>query len=350
MPTLSALLTHIGFAGAVFVLSFVLTIAMERGVRIMDLPNERSSHHRPVPKSGGVAIVTAFVLGCMVIYWVADVARIEDRHFWGFLGCAIVLALVSFVDDVMQRTFLVKAFTQALCTVIVLGTGVVLSLLAFPVIGEMQLGWTGYAVTFLWMVGLTNAYNFMDGLDGLAGGVTVIAGAFLGGIALSQDSTFVYMVSYVLLASTAGFLVMNWSPAKIFMGDVGSAFLGFAFATLAVIGANLDRGHLSFYVVPMLLFHFIFDTAFTFFRRLARGEKVYLPHRTHLYQLLNRTGFSHRAVSLLYCAMTVAQGIGACVVVIVEPQHKVLVFVPFLLFYAVCAWWIVQRARGAGVI
>jgi UDP-GlcNAc:undecaprenyl-phosphate GlcNAc-1-phosphate transferase len=100
----------------------------------------------------------------------------------------------------------------------------------------------------------------------------------------------------------------------------------------------------------MLLFHFIFDTAFTFFRRLARGETVYLPHRTHLYQLLNRTGFSHRAVSLFYCAVTVAQGIGACVVVIVEPRHKLLVFVPFLVFNAVCAWWTVRRARAAGVI
>jgi UDP-GlcNAc:undecaprenyl-phosphate GlcNAc-1-phosphate transferase len=350
MLALSALLTHIGFGGAVFVLSLALTRVMERGVRIMDLPNERSSHHRPVPKSGGVAIVTAFVLGCLVIYWVADVARIEDRHFWGFLGCAVVLALVSFVDDVTQRSFLVKAFTQALCTVIVLGTGVALSALSFPIVGEMQLGWAGYAITFLWMVGLTNAYNFMDGLDGLGGGVAVIAGAFLGGIALWQNSAFVYMVSYVLVASTAGFLVLNWPPAKIFMGDVGSAFLGFAFATLAVIGAGLDRGHLSFYVVPMLLLHLIFDTAFTFFRRLGRGEKVHLPHRTHLYQLLNRTGFSHRAVSLFYCALTVAQGIGACLVVMVEPRQKALVFVPFLLFYVICAWWTVRRARVAGVI
>ena len=334
----------------ILVLAATLTFMMVNLVQVMDIPNERSSHTQPLPRSGGVAIVIAFTAGCLAIYFAADVARIDGRYFWGFLLCAILLAVVSFIDDVTQRSFVVKFFTQMLCTVVVLGADVVIGRLAVPVLGELPLGWLGYVLTFLWMVGLTNAYNFMDGLDGLVGGVAVIAGGFLCGIAYSQESYFVYLASYALIASVGGFLVFNFPPAKIFMGDVGSAFLGFTFATLAVIGANQDRSHLSFYVVPMLLFQFIFDAAFTFFRRLAGGEKVFLPHRTHLYQLLNRTGFSHKTVSLFHYAIAAIQGLGACAIVNVEPNQRMLVFVPFLTFNIIYARWTLRRAKAARLV
>ena len=343
------MVSHVAFAGAIFVLAAALTWVMARVVRVMDVPNARSSHARPVPKSGGVAIVTAFSAGCLVIYFVAEVARIEARFFWGFLLCGILLAVVSLVDDVMQRTFAIKILAQMICTVAILAAGITITWLPIPVLGEVPVVWTGYVLTFLWMVGLTNACNFMDGLDGLVGGVAVIGGAFLCAIAWSMESYFVYLTSYALVASVLGFLVFNFPPARIFMGDVGSAFLGFTFAALAVIGAVFDRGHVSLYVVPMLLLQFIFDTAFTFFRRLARGEKVYQPHRVHLYQLLNRTGFSHRQVSLFHYAVAVAQGVGAFVLVKLEPGQRILAFVPFLAFNCVYAWWTIRRATAAGL-
>jgi UDP-GlcNAc:undecaprenyl-phosphate GlcNAc-1-phosphate transferase len=347
--TTSAFFSHLGFAAALFALAAVLTWVMARLVRVMDVPSVRSSHARPVPKSGGVAIVTAFAAGSLVVYSVADIARISDLHFWGFLLCAILLAIVSFVDDVTQRSFAVKVAAQVVCVVAMLTMGVKLSLLYVPLAGEMALGWLGYLLTFLWIVGLTNAYNFMDGLDGLAGGVGVIAAVFLGAIALWQHSNFVYLMCYVLAASTAGFLLFNLPPARIFMGDVGSAFLGFTFASFAVIGANLDAGHLPFYVVPLLLFHFIFDTFFTFVRRALRGEPVLLAHRTHLYQLLNQTGFSHGAVALYHCAVTAAQGVGAVVLVNLDLKHRMYVFVPFLAYQTMYAAWVMRRSRMRGI-
>src|SRR5205823_6046963 len=208
----------------------------------------------------------------------------------------------------------------------------------------------GYPLTALWLLGLVNAYNFMDGLDGLAGGVAVIAGIFLCALAFRQSSWFVYLTSYVLIASVAGFLVFNFPPARIFMGDVGSAFLGFTFAGLAVIGAQLDVGRLSFYVVPLLLFHFIFDTFFTFIRRMASRQPVHLAHRAHLYQLLNQTGFSHAAVSLYYWALTVVQGLAAFVLVNLDARQRIYVFAPFLVYYAVYAWWVLRRARARGLL
>jgi len=343
-------LTHLAFAGTIFLCSVALTYVMTRFVRVMDMPNPRSSHSGPVPKSGGIAFVATFVIGSVIIYFAAEVARIDDRYFWGYVISAVLLAFVSFIDDVTQKTFLAKIFTQVLCVSVVLASGVIITRLAIPYWGEVSLGGLGYVLTFLWILGLTNAYNFMDGLDGLAAGVAVIAAGFLCAIALQQKSVFVYMSSYVLLAGAAGFLVFNFPPARIFMGDVGSAFLGFTFATLAVIGANLDLGHLSFYIVPMLLFHFIFDTVFTFSRRLLRGEKVYLPHRTHLYQLLNRLGYSHRAVAFFHYAVTVAQGFAAFVSIGLSAERRLLVFIPFLVFNIVYARWVLGRAKAMQLI
>jgi len=343
-------LSHLAFAGAIFVCSAALTYVMARYVRVMDEPNERSSHSHPVPKSGGIAFVATFLIGSLIIYFVADVARIDDRYFWGYVVTAVLLAVVSFVDDITQKTFFVKVLTQMVCVCVVLTSGVVLTRLAIPYWGEVELGWVGYVLTFLWILGLTNAYNFMDGLDGLAAGTAVIAAAFLCAIAFQQKSAFVYISSYVLLAGAAGFLLFNFPPAKIFMGDIGSAFLGFTFATLAVIGSSLDLGRLSFYIVPMLLFHFIFDTFFTFGRRLMRGEKVHLAHRTHLYQLLNRTGYSHRAVALFHYAVGIAQGVAATVSIDLAADRRLLVFIPFLAFEIAYARWVLTRARKMGLI
>jgi UDP-GlcNAc:undecaprenyl-phosphate GlcNAc-1-phosphate transferase len=343
-------LSHLAFAGTIFLCSAALTYVMARYVRVMDVPNDRSSHSLPIPKSGGFAFVFTFVIGSVIIYFVADVARIDDRYFWGYVISAVLLAIVSFVDDVTQKTFVVKVLTQMLCVGVVLASGVILRRLAIPYWGEVELGSVGYVLTFLWILGLTNAYNFMDGLDGLAAGVAVIAAGFLCAIALEQKSAFVYISSYVLLAGAAGFLIFNFPPAKIFMGDIGSAFLGFTFATLAVIGSSLDLGRLSFYIVPMLLFHFIFDTFFTFTRRLARGEKVLRAHRTHLYQLLNRTGYSHRAVSLFHYAVSVAQGFAAFISIDLAADRRLLVFIPFLLFEIVYARWVLSRATRMGLI
>ena len=348
--TFFALLTHLGFFAALLALSSLITWIMVNSAQVMDIPNERSSHSRPVPKSGGIAVVLVFLVGTMAIYFYARVARIDDWQLVSFISCGVLVAAVSFVDDITQSSFFAKAVAQAVCTGLVLASGLVIKNLNLPILGDVPLGGVGYVLTFLWIVGLTNAYNFMDGLDGLAAGVAVVAGAFLVAIAFSQNSLFVYLTTYTLIAGVAGFLVFNFPPARIFMGDVGSAFLGFTFATLAVIGASLDRGHLSFYVVPLLLFQFIFDTIFTFVRRLIRGERVHQAHRSHLYQLLNRMGFSHLQISLFHYAVAVAQGVGACLLVAVDQKYRGLVLLPFLLFNAIYAWWTVRRAGERGLL
>ncbi|MBI5900181.1 MAG: glycosyltransferase family 4 protein [Rhodocyclales bacterium] len=348
--TFVRLLTHAGFFAFLFLASALLTLVMVRRVRIMDVPNDRSSHSVPTPKSGGVAFVSIFLIGSIWVYVVADVTRIANFHFFGFIACAAILATVSFIDDITQKSFLFKLAAQALCASFVLMADLVVRFANIPLIGIVELGPFAYLITFVWLLGLINTYNFMDGLDGLAAGVAVIAALFLAVIAFRESSYFVYISSLILAAGVAGFLVFNVSPAKIFMGDVGSAFLGFAFAMLAVIGASYDRGHLNFFLVPLLLFHFIFDAAFTFFRRLMNGENVLSPHRSHVYQLLNRLGRSHRQVAGLYYLATVVQGTAAWILIELPSPMRPWVFLPFLMIYFVVAVITVRKAQTSGLV
>lgn len=311
----------------------------------MDIPNARSSHKMPTPRAGGVAIVVTFIIGIMVIFMLADKAQIHQEYFWGFLLSAMLIALISFYDDLKAYTFKIKLITHLVAIVVVLVTGIVLDQLALPLVGNVVLGWVGYAITFVWLLGLTNAYNFMDGVDGMAALTAIIACSFFAWISFHLGSYFVYILSYTILAGAAGFLFWNWSPAKIFMGDTGSAFLGFVFACMAIIAARYDVSHTTFLVIPMLLFHFIFDTTFTLSRRAMAGENVTQAHRTHLYQLLVRMGLTHARVTLLYGLMAIIQGFAAVWMVQSPGELRLWFFVPFIVLYFVLARRIVRQAR-----
>lgn len=348
--TWSALLDHGLFAAGLFCLSVCITWLMQKRVRIMDSPNERSSHTEPTPKSGGIAIVATFMAGILAIYLLGDRTPIAQWYFIGFILSALLIALVSFYDDINYKSFSMKLGSQMIAATVVLAFGLVIDVLTVPWTAQIHFGWLAYPITFLWIVGLTNSFNFMDGLDGLAGGVAVIVSFFFGIITLSQGSTFVYITCYAILSGSLGFLLFNFSPARIFMGDVGSAFLGFVFATIAIIAGLYDHSHTSFLVMPLLLFNFIFDTGFTFIRRLFKGEYVTQAHRTHLYQLCNQLGASHRTVSLSQYAMCIAQGLGALYMVNIPGEPRLLVFLPFLAFQVVYAWIIVGKARRQGIL
>jgi UDP-GlcNAc:undecaprenyl-phosphate GlcNAc-1-phosphate transferase len=170
----------------------------------------------------------------------------------------------------------------------------------------------------------------MDGLDGLAGGTAAIAGLFLCLVAVLLGDSAVALLSLLLAATSAGFLALNFPPARIFMGDVGSQFLGFTFAALGVLLAHSDTTGTIILVVPLLLFHFVFDTSFTVLRRLRRGENLAAAHRSHLYQLLNRSGLSHRQVAGAHYAMAIIHGCAALWFVGAAPSQRWLVFVALL--------------------
>ncbi|RPF96447.1 MAG: glycosyltransferase family 4 protein [Rhodospirillaceae bacterium TMED63] len=341
---------HILFAIALFALSVVTTYVVLR-LGILDEPNHRSSHDQPTPSTGGIAIFVAFVGGFATVWFVSDEARLSTFHLAGFAVAATGIASVGFLDDLNKlKTFKIKLAAQVAAAMMLLVFGIVFSRVSLPVIGAFDLGWLGYPLTVIWVVAMTNIFNFMDGLNGLAGGVAVTVAAFLCAVTYIEGSFFVYILCYVMAASAAGFLLFNFPKARLFMGDVGSQFIGFAFAALAVIAAEIDASRTSFLVVPLLFFNFIFDTIFTLLRRALGGEDITQAHRTHLYQLLNRIGWSHVQVSLLHFLMTALQGIGALMLVGYGPDERMIVFLPFLAGQIVYATLVIQGARRRGIL
>ena len=279
-----------------FILSFVLTYIMRRHAltqNIIDIPNERSSHSVPTPRGGGLAIVLSFYSALLLIYYLGI---LDSTVFYGLLGLASI-ALIGFIDDhrhIAARYRLIVHFSAAAWTCYWLGVipwgdthnSLVLSLL-----------WGGSLFYLVWML---NLYNFMDGIDGIATieGITVLASAALLLFFSSFQTDTAGLPIELLLTLAAillGFLVWNWPPAKIFMGDVGSAFLGIVMAAFSLITAN--NGSLDFLIWIILLAIFISDATYTLLVRLFRGEKIYQAHRSHTYQILSRR-FGHKTVTL----------------------------------------------------
>ncbi len=336
--------------GLLLALSALTNWLMLHRVRILDVPGRRSSHETPTPRSGGIGIVLSFLLAMGAIYLLGEATLMPAGSFPGFLASALLVAGISLYDDITHQPFHTKLATQFIAVLVVLASDIVIRELYLSGIGAVGLGWGGYALTAVWILGLANAFNFMDGLDGLAGGTAVIVALFFAGITSWQGGVFVPMIGYALAAGALGFLLFNFPPARIFMGDVGSAFLGFVFATLAVMAAQDALASTPILVMPLLLFNFIYDTLFTLVRRWRAGENVTAAHKGHLYQLMNQLGHSHRAVSLFHYGVTAAQGVGAVVLVQLEDALQPLVFLPFLAFQVLYSRVILRRARGEGII
>jgi Fuc2NAc and GlcNAc transferase len=268
--------------------------------QILDIPNERSSHIRPIPRGGGLAIVLITLLA-----WAGyGIFQSNPPVWWLAWTGGLLVAVIGWFDDLYNLSsklrFGVHAIS-AILAIIALGYWSVITLVP---VGTIHLGWVGYLVTFLWVVGLINAYNFMDGIDGMAGGQAVIAGVGWVVIGWHVEIVLVALLGIVLTASSLGFLGHNWSPAKIFMGDVASGFLGYMFAVIPLL--LLDNSSPSGYgllIAALLLWPFLFDTILTFLRRAYRRENVFAAHRSHLYQRLVITGFSHHFVTSLYVAL-----------------------------------------------
>lgn len=266
---------------------------------ILDLPNHRSSHSRPVPRGGGTAISAICLIGAALL-WRLGAADAQQAIAAFFLG-GLLVTIISGIDDVRHLSTVVRFLAHSAAAVaLLIGCGFPQEI-ALPLLGPTSLTWLGVPALFLWIVGLTNAYNFMDGIDGIAAVQAIAAGIgwFLLGRFADQQS--VATLGLLAAAGSAGFLIHNWSPAKIFMGDVGSAFLGFLFAALAVMaGRETPR----LYVAGVLLvWPFVFDAVFTFLRRAWRRENLLAAHRSHLYQRLVLAGWSHAQTTSLYAVL-----------------------------------------------
>jgi UDP-N-acetylmuramyl pentapeptide phosphotransferase/UDP-N-acetylglucosamine-1-phosphate transferase len=268
--------------------------------QLLDHPNERSSHSMPTPRGGGLAIVL-LVTGTGLWFmreanWSRDLV---------YIVCGLVIAFLGWRDDTHSLSPRVRFAVQGLVAVTsIWGLGYFESV-TIPLFGELGLGAVGVVITFLWIVGLTNAYNFMDGIDGIVGGVAFAAG--LGWVLLTSNivylaNSFVFWIGLAIAASSLGFLAHNWHPAKIFMGDVSSTFLGYTFAVLPLMAANEEGDALM--LGTLLMWTIIMDAGVTFIRRVLTREKLLFGHRDHVYQRLVIGGYTHAQISIMYIVLT----------------------------------------------
>lgn len=266
---------------------------------LLDVPNARSSHSTPTPRGGGVAIVVGALLGLLVL---ALAGVLAWPALWALSGAGGLVALVGFLDDhghVAVRWRLIAHFVAA---------GWALACLRgappLPVLGSMlDPGWLGATLIAIYLVWLLNLYNFMDGIDGLAGveAVCVCAGGALTYALAGIPS--LWAVPLVVAAAAAGFLFWNCPPARIFMGDAGSGFLGIVLGVMSLHAAW--HAPQLFWCWAVLLGAFVVDATITLLRRLWRGERVYEAHRSHAYQYAARLLGSHRPVTLTVVAIDV---------------------------------------------
>ncbi|MEC4888886.1 MAG: glycosyltransferase family 4 protein [Nitrospira sp.] len=282
---------------------------------VLDHPNERSLHNRPTPRTGGVAILAGLLFGLAWMSWGGTPWKgISDLGLLGWPAPVWIvlltygIGLVSFVDDRGGVPVSVRFGIHLLAaTMLVVGAGLRIPALSLPVVGAVDFGWLAVPLSIGFLVWMTNLYNFMDGMDGFAGGMTVVGGGFLAWFGWSAGLGFLFVTAVCAVAAAIGFLLHNFPPARIFMGDVGSVSLGFLFGSLMLLGVH-DRVF-DFWVPIMLFSPFIVDATVTLIRRSLQGERIWQAHRSHYYQRLVLLGWGHRKTVLAEYGLMVLCGL-----------------------------------------
>lgn len=286
-----------------FLISFSATptvIALAHKIKAIDIPkDERRVHKKPIPLIGGLAIFYGFVISVLCF-------AVIDRQVMGLLLGSVIIVTVGVIDDMRDLSAKLKLLFQIVAAAIVIYFGVEIEYVANPFAKwfgpqYINLGLWSIPITMIWIIGVTNAVNLIDGLDGLACGVSTIASVALLSMTLLSQNLNAAIITAALAGAGFGFLPYNFNPAKIFMGDTGSTFLGFVLACISIQGIMKMYALISIAVPVLILGLPIFDTLFAIMRRIAKKKPIMAPDRGHLHHRLLDMGFSQRqTVTILY--------------------------------------------------
>jgi UDP-N-acetylmuramyl pentapeptide phosphotransferase/UDP-N-acetylglucosamine-1-phosphate transferase len=341
------ILNHVVFAAGVLGLAVCLIIVFATAVFFRQFASDAFPPDGPPSmRGGGLVFVGAFLVGVVLVQMLGKYTPINAPQFWGFFASTVLISITSFYCDYKSFDAKLNLCGQIIAAGIAMYSGVIIDEIYLPLIGRVVGGWWVYPATLLWILVFTNVYRGLDKVDGLAVSGAVVVSAFFSFIAFQQRSVFIYLCSVSMFAASIGFLFFNWPPAKILMGNAGTTFLGFSFALMAIIAALYDNSHTSLLVVPLLIFHILFDASFYI---LTKSNVLRISERrggVHLHDLLGKVGYSSHKIIFIHCAMAATQGLGAVFMININGDNRIWIFLPFLLFQLTYSYWLVNRARS----
>lgn len=280
----------------------------------IDFPSERRVHKKPMPRIGGLAIYLAFMIASIIVL------PIERMAIHGILLGGTFIVFVGILDDIYDLPAKVKLIGQIIAAIILVAFGLKVQWLTNPLGGMIYLGKLSIPLTIFWTVGITNTLNFIDGLDGLAAGISAIAAFAMMLVNISLKQPIPVLITALLAGASIGFLPHNFNPAKIFMGDTGAMFLGYMLAAVAIDGAVKSATVIAL-IVPILALGLpIFDTAFAIVRRLVNGKPVMQADKGHLHHRLIGIGLTQKQAVLYMYLVSIL--LGACSVILAKVGIK----------------------------
>ncbi len=343
MPLDTTFLIRIGLALAIaFAISFAFTPVVKsfaQKVGAMDIPKDaRRVHDHPIPRMGGLAIFLGFILSVVLF---ADIGK----PMQGVLLGAVIIVATGAVDDIVSLPAWLKFILQIAAASVAVLHGVAIEVVVNPLgfLGSeyLQLGGFSIPITIFWIVAITNAVNLIDGLDGLAVGISTISSITMLVIAMLVSEPNVAIILACLAGACIGFMPYNLNPAKIFMGDTGALLLGYVLATMSVMGLFKFYAVVSFAVPLLAVAVPLFDTTFAFFRRILKGQNPMKPDRGHFHHRLLDMGLNQKqAVAVLYIISAIL-GLAAVVITTSGELKALILVVAFII--AVVVWAFVVK-------
>ena len=315
------------FAFLTMLISLIITpifIRLVKKFNVTDKPNHRKVHKDPIPTLGGLAIFASFMIGLLIL-------QPESHYHVAIISGGCIILVLGFMDDMYNLSPKIKFITQIVAaSLVVFWGGLQVEFINLPFGGQVEFGILSSIVTLFWIVGVTNAINLIDGLDGLAAGVSSIALCTISGMAIIMGDVYVATMALILFFSTVGFLRYNFFPAKIFMGDTGALFLGYMISVLALLGFK-NVTIISFIIPIFILGVPISDTLIAIVRRYINKQPLSSPDSSHLHHRLVKFGFTHKQTVLFLYGLSMMFSVAAVLFTMTTVWGSVMIFTIALL-------------------
>ncbi len=324
------------FALSLLATPYAKTISIK--LNAIDYPKKRGMHKDPIPRMGGIAIVFGFMFSLFIVMPFIDPLR--SKEMIGFIIGAFLIVFLGMADDINNLSPKIKLSVQIIAALIVIFSGTKVDVLHWPI--PISLEFLSGPITLLWIIGVTNAVNLIDGLDGLAAGVSSIGALCLMILCIMTGSELAVILTAALAGSCLGFLPRNFNPAEVIMGDTGSTFLGYVLAVTSILGVFKAYALLSVLLCTLALALPIFDTLFAMLRRAWRGQPIMQADRGHIHHRLIDSGCSQKqAVFIIYGISILCAGLS----IVIAMRDMIAASITFVILMVFGLMFLVYRKR-----